>query len=482
MRAHGFPCAQEVERRLAGGEFKEALLVAQTEDLDALRALQDRLSALECEAFVSESTSWRANLWETVAAPWRAGFVNGLSSLVSARTRAIALTVAVFFVLLAGFAAVSGLASRDRGSSTSPMERLTESHDAPRAPGATASASNDDPTRRPASTSAGGAATGSHETEGDLTATALEIGAFFGGLLCLFVVVAVAAKRARRLGHNGRRVVQAFSAVALLAGVWVGTRPREVDHERGLARADSGGATSVEGPGALVEDPDASTDEAPEGGSDSPVVRELRGPFDRFVRGLEVRAPMGPPPTFAALLASMRAAAPSNETAVTEGTSEDHRGREADAGALAAQTAARSESHHRHGHDGERHARSSHGHRASRHARRGEEASPARYDERGDAGVALAPAPDASIVAVARSVGAPPSASARDAASSEGAGRQSGSTRLARSEMQPSSRRAQTQRVSTIDIRRERPRLGAWFVVGLALASLLSGIRRKETA
>lgn len=260
---------------------------------------------------------------------------------------------------------------------------------------------------------------------------------------------------------------------------------------------------AAEGAEGLDEDSDASTPESAAGGSNGSTGRPLRGPFDRFVRGLEVRSPQGPPPTFGSLFAAMQSAPRPDGNTVAEATSDvepatangdshDREPRDHDTTSSHprhAPATAHDDSHHRSGHGShhaserratDHHASESHHGHGSRHARRDEPATPARAPSpaRGDAGVAITTPPDASVVTVARSRGAQDTQHTEEG---DGTGGDNAAARLPRGGAQASSRHARAPRSEVIDIRRERPRLGAWFIVGLALgASLASSVRRKE--
>lgn len=507
MSAAGHPCVAETERRIREGDVEQALLVAQSEDLAALRALQDSLSALECAAFVSESTSWRARVWEGLAAPWRGGFREAASRMLTAKTRALLLSIAVFLALLAVMVGLSSVVSHDpRRGASSPMERLTETGSGARAPGRGDDGPERSSTPSQQASNARGSTMGARDDNvSDPTATPLEIGAFFAGLFVALGLGALAAKKLRAPGRATTRAVQGIGLVLLGVGLWAGTRPREVIRVAGAARDAAGGLTLAAGSGSIEghdDDPDASDhdgDGGVTGGSSS--SRPLRGPFDRFVRSIAIHTSGTAAPTFASLMESLRAtphppADPAERAqASNEPGSDGARVDENDAnnensanptreGNSArpheAPTETHASRHHGGGHHG-RNARHARRHAAS-NARPSGDAGVSARDDR-DAGALTATARnDASVrvTVTARASGAAPSSAGEQARDEGGAGASSASlrTRGGASGQRPPT--AVPER-SAVEVVRERPRLGPWFLVGVVVGAMLSSRPRKET-
>lgn len=315
------PCVAETERRIREGDVEQALLVAQSDDIAGLRALQERLTALGCAAFVSESTSWQARAWEALSAPWRGGVREVAARLLTAKARAVLLSVAAFLALLAGLVAVSSLTSRDpHRASLSPLERLTQTGNGAHAPSGRTEGADHEATPSQVSSGGGGAGGARDDNLHDPTATPLEIGAFFAGLFLSLALGTLAARRLRAPGRGATRAAQSLGLMLLGVGLWAGTRPREVIRVAGTAREAAGGLTLAAG------DESIDGQDTPDGGGDgdggtrggSGASRTLRGPFDRFVRSMAIHTSGAPAPTFASLLESLRASAPATPT-VTEG-------------------------------------------------------------------------------------------------------------------------------------------------------------------
>ncbi len=498
-------CIAETERRIREGDVGQALLVAQSDDLASLRALQETLTALECAAFVSESTSWRTRVWEGLAAPWRGGVREAASRMLTAKTRALLISIAVFLALLASVVGLSSLVSHDpRRGSSSPMERLTETRSGARAPGRGADGPERSSTEAQRASNGGGRATGARDDDvSDPTATPLEIGAFFAGLFVSLALGSFAARRLRAPGRATARAAQAVGLVLLGVGLWAGTRPREVIRVAGAARDSAGGLTLAAGGGSINgrdDDPDASDadgDGGVAGGASS--SRPLRGPFDRFMRSIAIHTSGTPAPTFASLMESLRATPPPTRDApATERASNDHGAEgdsndsndsndandanpasEARASARDAPATAHDARHHRGGHrgHGSRHERR----RASASARTSGDAG-VRAGSDGDAGARVGA--DASVTAArvtvtARSSGTTATTATDHARAGRGAGAESTASRAqgAPSPRQPSQRLPER---STVDVVRERPRLGPWFLVGLVVGAMLSRRPRRE--
>lgn len=507
LSAAGHPCVAETERRIREGDVEQALLVAQSEDLATLRALQESLTALECAAFVSESTSWRTRVWEGLAAPWRGGVREAASRLLTAKTRALLISIAVFLALLAGMVGLSSVVSHDpRGRTSSPMERLTETGSGPRAPGRGADGPERTSTPSQRASNARGSTAGARDDNvSDPTATPLEIGAFFGGLFIALALGALAAKKLRAPGRASTRAVQGIGLVLLGVGLWAGTRPREVVRVAGAARDAAGGLTLAAGSGSIEgrdDNPDASGDDGDggvAGGTSS--SRPLRGPFDRFVRSIAIHTSGAPAPTFASLMESLRASphptadpaesaqasndpssdgdrvdandtnSANNANATREGNSARHHDQPA---------ATRESRHHRGSHreHGDRHARR----HASQSAHASGDAGVSARDDRDAGAVAATARADAStrVTVTARSSGATPTSAADQARAEGGGGASSTSLRTrggASSQRPPTA----TPERSAREVVRERPRLGPWFLVGVVVGAMLSRRPRRET-
>lgn len=473
LREGGHPCDAETERRIVQGDVAQGVVVAQSGDLAALRALQERLMALGCGAFVSESSSWRANVWESLRGLLEFGDGAG------AKVRAALGTVALLVVLLAVAAGLASLAGRDRRTSDgSPFDSLTETRAGARTPRADR-ASTEEPTaehtrREGTSGSASANAHGDdREPEGDLTTTLVELGAFLGGLV-IAVGLGVLVLRLRGVPERRfMRATQAVGVVLLGAGLWAATRPREVERIARTSTDDTGGELLVVTSDGPIDGLDGGAedynDDAGESDGDAAVARrrELRGPFDRFLQRMSGRMPRRAAPSYASLLESLRASAPSPPSVASApapaptanaperpGTSERASGR-----------------HHR----GERRAR--HGHRrgSDRHA----EVASASSTNVADAG--LTSVADVSLAA--------PSVTA-DAATSPTLTVTPMSDPDRAQEVRPRPIRRSAARRSTarpsvgpLGAGRELPRLGPWCLVGFALGVVIAARpRTKEVA
>lgn len=470
LRDGGHPCDAETERRVLQGDVAQGVVVAQSGDLAALRALQERLVALGCGAFVSESSSWRASVWESLRA--LLDFGEGAGT----KARAALGTVVLLVVLLAVAAGLASLAGRDRRTNDgSPFDTLTETRAGARTP-REEHASTEGPTaehtRRAGASGEVGAGGDDHEPDGDLTTTLVELGASLGGLI---VAVGLGALALRVRGVPARRFMRATQAVGVVllgVGLWAGTRPREVEQGARTSADDTGGELLVVTGDGTIDGLDGGTedynDDAGEGDlSDDAVARrrELRGPFDRFLQRLSGRLPRGAAPRYASLLESLRASAPPSPSAANAPALATN------APELPGASERASGRHHR----GERRAR--HGHRrgSDRHA----EVASAATTSAADAG--LAGVADVSLAA--------PSVTA-DASTSPALT----VTRLSDPDRTPvvrprpvrrSSARTATPRpgVGPLGARRELPRLGPWCLVGFALGVVIAARpRSKEVA
>ncbi len=510
LSAAGHPCVAETERRIREGDVEQALLVAQSEDLAALRTLQESLTALECAAFVSESTSWRTRVWEGLAAPWRGGVRDAASRLLTAKTRALLISIAVFLALLAGMVGLSSVVSHDpRGRTSSPMERLTETGSGARAPGRGADGPERTSTPSQQASNARGSTMGTRDDNvSDPTATPLEIGAFFGGLFIALALGALAARKLRAPGRATTRAVQGIGLALLGVGLWAGTRPREVVRVAGAARDAAGGLTLAAGSGSIEgrdDNPDASGDDGDggvAGGTSS--SRPLRGPFDRFVRSIAIHTSGAPAPTFASLMESLRASphppadpaesaqasnnpssdgdrVDANDTNSAHNTNNADPAREGASARQHEQAAATHESRHHRGSHREHGARHERRH-ASQSAHASGDAGVTARDDRDAGAVAATARADAStrVTVTARSSGATPAGAADQARAEGGAGASSTSLRTrggASSQHPPTA----TPERSAREVVRERPRLGPWFLVGVVVGAMLSRRPRKET-
>ena len=473
LREAGHPCDAETERRVLQGDVAQGVVVAQSGDLAALRALQERLVALGCGAFVSESSSWRASVWESLRGLLELG--GGGGGNAGAKARAVLGVVALLAVLLAVAAGLARLAGSDRRTSDgSPFDSLTETREGARTPRDDRTSPEAQTTERTRREGAAGGAVGgdARESEGDISTTLFELGAFLGGLIVALGLVSLALRVRGAPPRKFSRAARAVGVVLLGAGLWAGTRPREVERAARTSSDDTGGDLLIMAEG-TIDGLDGGTedynDDAGEGDvSDDAGARrrELRGPFDRFLQRMSGRLPHSAAPSYASLLESLRASAPSSTLAMNvapaPGAPEQHATPERASGR-----------HHR----GERRARRGHGHGhgSDRHA----ESASAATASNTDAG--LPSVVDASLAAPVVTV---------DAATSSALTVTHLSDPERAPEVRPRAGRRSVARRSTVrpgvgplGAGRELPRLGAWCLVGFALGVVIAARpRSKEVA